>query len=159
MTVQRGFKSPKLAIAFDPDSCAGCGICELVCALFREGAGGPALSRCRLMREPFDGKHTFSVCRQCLAPSCYAACPLSDRALCIDPDTGVKFVNADECAGCGECGNACPFDPPQIRVSPHGKTSLKCDLCRGMSDGPVCAAYCPMGALQVIHAKKREKEE
>jgi len=148
------FKVPELKISFDPDLCTGCGTCELMCALFREGVGGPALARCRVGRDPFNANHTFDVCRQCLAPSCYVACPFQDKAQKIDPETGVRYIDEEECVGCKKCNKACPFDPSEVRFNPEKKKSIKCDLCRDRAEGPVCVEYCPTKALNLVSLKK-----
>ncbi|MEJ2169358.1 MAG: hypothetical protein P8X90_27940, partial [Desulfobacterales bacterium] len=70
------FKKADRALLFDASLCTGCGSCELMCALFREGVGGPAMARCRVERVPFYAVYVFQVCRQCLAPSGYVAGPL-----------------------------------------------------------------------------------
>ena len=74
---------------------------------------------------------TFYVCQQCANPGCYNACPRKDKALCIDEETGITYINAEECDGCGECIEGCPFTPPRIKLHPEKEIAFKCDLCRG----------------------------
>jgi Fe-S-cluster-containing hydrogenase component 2 len=134
-------------IGHDPQSCAGCGVCGLMCSLYHEGEQGPSLSRAEIVRDPFTATFTFNVCQQCRSPSCYFACPLKDSALCIDETTGVKYVNADKCDGCGKCVKACPLEPPRIKLHTEKKSAFNCDLCRGRDNGPICVEYCGMNAL------------
>ncbi|MBW2368011.1 MAG: 4Fe-4S dicluster domain-containing protein [Deltaproteobacteria bacterium] len=152
------FKKAQAALCFDPELCTGCGSCELMCALFREGVGGPAPARCRVGRDAFNAEHTFDVCRQCLAPSCYVACPFQNKAQKIDPDSRVRYIDEEECVGCRKCNKACPFDPPEVRFNPEKKKSMKCDLCRDRAEGPVCVEYCPTKALKLVSLKKEDRK-
>lgn len=145
-------------IVFNPAVCTGCGTCELMCSLYHEGVGGPALSRARVVRDPFTAKFSFNVCKQCLCPSCYSACPLKDKALCIDEETGAKYIDEDKCTGCRQCIEACPFDPPEIKYNAEKNVAFKCDLCRGREGGPICVEYCPVEALNFAPASEKSEK-
>ncbi len=142
-------------IVHDPNICAGCGVCGLMCAFSHEKEYGHSLARNELARDPFNADYTFHVCQQCKSPNCYFACPKKDAALCVDKKTGVKYVNAAECLGCGACSDACPFTPPRANVQPVKKVSFKCDLCRDRNDGPICVEYCTMQALRKVSGRER----
>lgn len=142
-------------IVHSPTVCAGCGVCNLMCSLHHHGEQGPSLSNAELDRDPFNAEYVFNVCQQCRSPSCYFACPNRDKALCIDQETGAKYVNPDECKRCGLCIQACPFQPKRIKPHPVTKVSLVCDLCRGREKGPICVDYCPMKALTYIPKDER----
>lgn len=142
-------------IVHDPNICAGCGVCGLMCAFYHEKEYGYSLARNELVRDPFNASYSFHVCQQCKSPNCYLACPKKDVALRIDPKTGVKYVNLAECMGCGSCSSACPFTPPRANVLPAKKVALKCDLCRGRKNGPICVEYCTMHALRKGAGKER----
>jgi Fe-S-cluster-containing dehydrogenase component len=142
-------------IVHDPNSCAGCGVCGLMCAFYHEKEYGHSLARNELVRDPFNAAYTFHVCQQCKSPNCYFACPKKDVALCVDKTTGVTYVNTAECIGCGACSGACPFTPPRANVQPVKKVSFKCDLCRNRKDGPICVEYCTMHALRRGSGKER----
>ena len=144
-------------IAHNPDVCTGCGLCDLMCSLYHEGEQGQTLSRGELVGDRIAYEFDFYVCRQCGTPKCYEACPNNDKALCIDEATGVKYINADECDGCGDCIEACPFDPPRIKMHPAKNVAFKCDLCRGREDGPICLEYCNFDSLSL--AEKEDKQE
>jgi len=143
-------------IVHDPNLCAGCGVCGLMCAFYHEKEYGHSLARNELSRDPFNADFTFHVCQQCTSPNCYFACPKKDVALCADEKTGVKYVNTAECLGCGSCSSACPFTPPRAKVQPVKKVSFKCDLCRRRKDGPICVEYCTMHALRKVSGKEKE---
>jgi len=125
-------KAPVLV--HDPQVCTGCGLCDLMCSLYHEGEQGQALSRGELVGDRIASEFTFNVCRQCPSPECYDACPL-------------KYINAEECDGCGQCIEACPFDPPGIKLHPKENIAFMCDLCRGRAEGPACIEYCNFEAL------------
>lgn len=136
-----------IQVSPNESACTGCGTCELVCALVHEGATSPALRRIWLERRPFEGISFASTCEQCDDAECYDACPLKDEALCIDPKTGIKYINVDECIGCGDCVEACPYDPPRINFDPERNVAIKCDLCMGREGGPACVEFCPAHCL------------
>ena len=142
-------------IVYNPSACAACGACELVCSLWREGIAGPALARLNIVRDAFTANHTCIICQQCPYPSCYYACPSRDTALCIDEATGARYINGDECNGCGLCVDACPFDPPRLKLNTEKQVVFKCDLCRGREEGPVCIEYCPLQALSLLSKDER----
>jgi Fe-S-cluster-containing hydrogenase component 2 len=139
----------------DSKVCAGCGVCEVMCSLFHEGVFGPAAARLHILRQPFTAAHIRETCQQCSYPSCYFACPLKDTALFIDKTTGTAYVEESECTGCGMCVDACPFDPPRIKINVQKSIASKCDLCRDREGGPVCVEYCPFQALKIVSRDKR----
>jgi Fe-S-cluster-containing hydrogenase component 2 len=142
-------------IVHDPNLCAGCGVCGLMCAFSHEKEFGPSLSRNELVRDPFTADYTFLVCQQCSSPDCYFACPNKDQALCVDKKTGIKYINTSKCEGCGACTEACRFTPPRANVHPAKKVSFKCDLCRDRAEGPICVEYCTTKALRKVSGKER----
>ena len=137
-------------IEHDSSLCAGCGVCGLMCSLYHEKETVVALSRSELVRDPFEAVYSLNVCRQCLSPSCYQACPKKDSALCIDGTSGVKYVDPAKCDGCAKCTRGCPLKPARIKLNPAKKLAFKCDLCRGREKGPICVEYCSQHALAVV---------
>ncbi len=138
------------ALVHNPERCVGCGVCGLMCSLYREGEAGPVLSRSDLVRDPFSYDFSFSACKQCRYPECYFACPLKDTARLIDAATGIVHVNEDACIGCGRCVGACIFDPPRTKLHPEKRVALNCDRCMERDDGPICVEYCNMHALTCL---------
>ena len=156
MAKAREKKSPvPPRILHDPEVCTGCGLCDLMCSLYHEGEQGQSLSRGELTGNRLTAEFTFNVCRQCPSPECYDACPHQDKALCIDETTGIKYINPDECDGCGLCIEACPFDPPGIKMHPQKQVAFMCDLCRDRAEGPVCIEYCNFNALTYVMKEER----
>ena len=142
-------------IAHDPSLCAGCGVCGLMCSLYHEKEVARFLSRSEIVREPFEASYTFHACRQCPSPSCYQACPLKDSALRVDETTGIKYINAASCNGCGDCIEACPMEPARVKLNPATNVAFKCDLCRSRESGPVCIEYCSQKALKLAPVNGR----
>lgn len=135
------------ALLHNPAKCVGCGVCGMMCSLYREGEVGPAVSRSAVARDPFTYDFRFDVCRQCPSPRCYFACPRKDTARVIDGVTGLVHVNEDECIGCGLCVTACRYDPPRTKLHPERRVALSCDRCMDRAEGPICVQYCNMNAL------------
>ncbi|MBI4263947.1 MAG: ferredoxin-type protein NapG [Acidobacteria bacterium] len=58
---------------------------------------------------------------------CYRACPLSDKAITLEPQLNPRSVHAmfiptvhsDQCTGCGKCEHACVLETAAIRVLPR----------------------------------------
>jgi len=140
-------------IEHNASACAGCGVCGLMCSLYHEKETALLLSRSEIVREPFESSYSLNVCRQCLSPSCYQSCPLKDSALCIDETTGIKYINAANCDGCGECIQACPMEPARVKLNSDKKVAFKCDLCRNRENGPICIEYCGQQALTIVSGK------
>jgi carbon-monoxide dehydrogenase iron sulfur subunit len=123
----------------DVERCTECRACELECSFVHFGvfngnksgvrivSGWPELPRAR-------------VCVQCDDPACVPACPV--EAL-VRAD-GVVKVLYDECIGCGDCVEACPYDG--VWLDPLSGVAVKCDTCDG---GFECVADCFAGALSV----------
>ena len=63
-------------VVCDKTLCTGCGTCELMCSLYHEGVTGREFSRTEVVEFHFIDRIEFYICKQCLYPSCYFACPL-----------------------------------------------------------------------------------
>lgn len=130
-------------IVHDPDVCAGCRVCEIVCTLSHWGFVNPDLSNIRIRTDILGGYISEAeTCKQCDGPECVAACPTG--ALHIDEATGARVIDQDVCVGCKSCLNACPAAPSNIHYNAASGTCIKCDLCGGE---PRCVANCPAHAL------------
>lgn len=139
-------------IEVHPERCVGCEVCLLACSSYNYGIASRNLSLIRLDLDPLSPDfYEPKTCMQCDYPACYYACPLKDQALCVDNETGVRYIVADKCNGCGECVKACPFDPPRINCDMFApiaeRKAFKCDLCRGREGGPACVEFCQTSAL------------
>lgn len=145
----------------DTKKCAGCGSCMLACSLVHEGQSNLSLSRIQIIDDAFGSYPTdidIAMCRQCVEPACYLACPLKDKALYIDKKTGARAINEKECVGCMECINACYFTPPRICFNAEKDVAVKCDLCQNTpywnSKGKqACVEVCPQNAIKFSATK------
>lgn len=145
-------------IRWSAKKCSACSRCLMACAAYHEGAVAPQLSSIKWVEANFlygfrDRKPLF--CQQCNNPKCYFACPIKGKALCIDSATGARYVNKNECNGCGICVEACPFDIQRINLDTKRKAAIKCDLCKDRAGGPVCVEVCDREALTFVRKEER----
>ncbi len=156
-------------LLIDEGLCVGCDFCEEACAATHEGT-----SRLNRKAGPtFAHIHVPTSCRHCEDPSCMKDCP---------PDAiqrggiGGEVYIGDNCIGCGNCEQNCPYDVIQMsykteapdnfwrwmlfglgdspgKASSDGqagkssvKKAVKCDMCIDQSGGPACVRACPTGA-------------
>ena len=146
-------------LMFNNEICTGCRSCVVGCSLYHEGEVGKILSRVAVVRNERFGESFVVGCDACSDAPCAAVCPTG--ACAMDIKAGITKINADKCIGCKECANACPFGA----INMHYKTgkAFKCDLCEGREQGPVCADWCPSGAISyqtptiAYKTKRREK--
>ena len=127
-------------LCIDPEKCTACKACELACSFAKEGVFAPSLSRIKTVRFMEKGVNVPMVCVNCARPACVEVCPT--EAAFIDRSVPVVRVNDDECTGCGECVNACPFGA--VELHPEKEVACMCDLCDGE---PACVPNCMYGAL------------
>lgn len=81
----------------------------LQAARYGDVAGGLAGEVACHGRMVLDNSRCLAQRGGCFA--CLDRCPR--EALSISPGVGIR-VNEEECDGCGECGGACPLDPPAL---------------------------------------------
>ena len=144
----------------DVSVCTGCHSCEMMCGLSHNGAAGPANGRIQVELDDLKNMmYTVYACQQCADHPCYDACPKKDLAMCIDSQTGVVYINEEECIGCGKCQKACRLTPSRItfiRTADRKKRKAKkCDLCRGREGGPICIEHCSARCLSLSEAEQK----
>jgi carbon-monoxide dehydrogenase iron sulfur subunit len=134
-----------LALKVDASKCDGCGLCLMACSLGRGIGGAGNLIAPERLPEPLiqvqesAGIRIISLCRHCESPVCVDGCVAG--ALMADPDLGTVVLDQKKCVGCYSCVMECPFGALQVKPG----LTLKCDGC---SNRPLCARFCPTGALQ-----------
>lgn len=140
-------------VQYSPDYslCAGCESCTIMCGLIHDGCTGHNNGRIRVDLGTVDMIHRVLSCQQCNDHPCYEACPRKDEAMCIDPSTGIVYIEEEKCIGCGLCQKNCKFTPSRIgikkaKVRKEWK-AVKCDLCRGREGGPACIEWCPVKCI------------
>ncbi|MGE4354563.1 MAG: 4Fe-4S dicluster domain-containing protein [Oscillospiraceae bacterium] len=141
--------------------CMGCKTCELRCAVERgsitknlvTAVRETVLPRSRVYVHSDSGEPVTLHCRQCDEAPCVSVC--STGALQIDPETGVKFIDADKCINCWMCVMACPYGVIAPAIEKHAAD--KCDRCFQMEQ-PYCMAACPTGAIQLLTPAEIEEK-
>lgn len=157
----KGVPVSKGYLLVDAKKCTGCCSCMLACSLVHEGKSALSLSRIQILDDAFGSFPTdvkMAVCQQCDNAECYLACPLRDEALCIDKKTAVRYIDEDQCTGCGLCIEACPFSPSRVSLVTDRNIAIKCDLCRSTSywdsqGKQACVEVCPVNAIMFTTAK------
>jgi len=126
--VREGLGEATDVLLIDESLCVRCDNCEKACAETHHGIS-------RLNREAgptFAMVHVPTSCRHCEDPHCMTDCP---------PDAihraanGEVFIN-DQCIGCGNCKNSCPYGVIQMAAMPEEKPSLLNWMLFGMGAGP-----------------------
>ena len=120
----------------DNDLCVGCQCCMFACAR-RFAEGGLAKSCIHVQSAGgIDKGFVVIVCRACPDPPCARVCPTD--ALLPREGGGVK-LDIEECIGCGNCVEACPFGA--ILWDGEQNKPRVCVYCG------YCAPHCPYGVL------------
>src|SRR5512141_322054 len=108
-------------IVSDPSLCVGCLACEVNCSTWHASVGRSSLPRIRVMNDPtvklnsrvaayLPGRagNSPETCKQCPTAYCLPNCPTT--GLQIDPSTGVRYINEQDCIACGKCEGDCPVE-------------------------------------------------
>ena len=165
--VAQGIGEATDVLLIDESLCVGCDNCEKACADTHQGTSlldrraGPS----------FASVHVPTSCRHCEHPHCMKDCP--PDAIHRTPE-GEVYI-ADNCIGCGNCEQNCPYGVIQMAVKGEtekpslwkwllfgqgpapgdefhsadqtlAKKAVKCDMCKDQSGGPACVRACPTGA-------------
>ncbi len=165
--VEQGVGEATDVLLIDEALCVHCDNCEKACADTHQGTS-------LLDREAgptFATLHVPTSCRHCEHPHCMKDCP--PDAIHRAPD-GEVYI-ADNCIGCGNCQQNCPYGVIQMAVRDqpprpslwqwlllgrgaapgetvrhHDKSlpkkAVKCDMCKDQRGGPACVRACPTGA-------------
>jgi Fe-S-cluster-containing hydrogenase component 2 len=130
-----------------PDLCRDCQACTLACSLYHEGECSLSLARLVVSKDMARYEFHIAICQQCDSPDCIPACPTGAMRR---SGRGVVVLAEDECTQCGACADSCPFGA--VFCNEAQGRYLKCDLCAGREEGPLCAEVCPVGALTLCDA-------
>lgn len=134
-------------IQVDAKLCRDCQACTLACSLHHEGECNLGLARLLVTKDMAKYEFNIVICQHCDERDCMLACP--SEAMVLE-DRGVVIILDDECDRCGACAAACPYD--SIFYNEAQDRYLKCDLCAGRADGPLCVELCPVEALTLVKA-------
>jgi Fe-S-cluster-containing hydrogenase component 2 len=139
-----------LRIRANKKACRDCQACVLGCSLYHDRESSVQTARLKITKDMALYEFDISICRHCADPKCMAACPAG--AMYVD-ERGVVMIIDEKCTRCGKCQKGCPFGA--LYYDGSRDRYIKCDLCSGREDGPLCVQLCPTGALSL--AKRREK--
>lgn len=139
------------SLAFYPDRCLGCRICEAICAVEHAGMINPERSRIKVIKNDERGLDVVSVCVQCEEAPCIASCPVN--AISRNNDYAIN-INQELCTLCELCTEACPYDG--ISLDKQSGEIFVCDLCGA---DPACVKWCPTNAIQYTQLSEGEKRE
>ena len=134
--------------------CRDCQACLLGCSLYHEKKCDTGLARLTVEKDMARFEFDINICRHCSNPKCMSECP-SD-AMYLD-ERGVVIIVDEKCTRCGACQNNCPFNSIFYNIGQD--RYLKCDLCAGREEGPLCVELCTPGALRLTATKKVKAEE
>ena len=163
---------PKVAKLIDVSTCIGCKACQVACMEWNDlrdevGTNDGVYDNPRdltpqswtvmrfsevVTRQPDESTRLEWLirkdgCMHCEEPGCLKACPA--------PGAIVKYANgivdfiSENCIGCGNCIQGCPFDIP--RLSRDDSRVYKCSLCSdrvAVGLEPACVKTCPTGAIR-----------
>lgn len=126
-------------LKIDEAKCTGCMSCVTTCS-FAHTKKFSMTAKIGIHKDKYHGIINIQVCRQCEESPCLDACPTG--ALTRDPATGGVVFSAEECIGCKQCVDVCPYDG--IHFNEDENIIELCDLCGG---DPACVKACTTGAL------------
>ena len=129
-------------LVVNPEKCAGCRTCELMCSFERTKTFNPCLSAVNVIHYEDALTSVPVMCMQCDEACCLKVCPVG--AISRD-EKGAILMNRDKCIVCKMCVSACPLG--NISYSPAAGRVFKCDLCGG---DPKCVKSCASGAIQFV---------
>lgn len=117
-------------IKIDADKCNGCRTCEIICSAFhateKYDSVNPARSRIQVIRHPLKNIWVPVFAGEYV------------RAECMGRD---KYrIDGKEYDECCFCRAACPSR--DIFKEPDSGLPLKCDMCEGEENGPLCVEWC-----------------
>ena len=132
-------------INIDADKCCGCRACEVICSTSHASPKGsssnPERSRIRVLFDPLKNIFVPVIA----GPFTEAEC----NGRYVYTVDGKKY---DEC---GFCRASCPSR--DLFKEPDSGLPLKCDMCEGEPEGPMCVQWCLADAL--IYEEREEAIE
>jgi benzoyl-CoA reductase subunit BamC len=133
-------------IKVDADRCNGCRGCEIICSAFhaepKYSSINPARSRIRVI------SHRLKDIWLPIFAGEYAASECAGR--------DIYTIDGKEYDECGFCRAACPSR--DLFKEPDTGLPLKCDMCEGEEEGPLCVRWC-LNDVLVYEEREVEVEE
>jgi Fe-S-cluster-containing dehydrogenase component len=159
----------KYALVVEDEACWGCRTCEAACGqeydfkrmLLRVAEDGPA-------SEDNTGDYMYHVrmCRHCDDAPCIPACP---ESAFVKREDGLVILKAEQCTGCGNCLEACPYNV--IWFDESKQQAYKCNMCHHRIDqgivpacaDNICLAHCihfgDPAAIQAEIERRKNKRQ
>jgi len=131
----------KVSLMFYKKECMGCHACEVACKQEHGLGVGPRLVKV-VERAP---DFTPIYCHHCAKAPCLEACPAE---AIYRTGEGLVLIDPEECIGCKECLQACPFGAMQF--DDETEKAVKCDLCVDrlkQGQAPACSLVCSTGCI------------
>ena len=129
----------------DPNRCIGCQACVQACSEC-DTHKGEAMIHLEYVDRGSSPQTAPVICMHCDTPTCAEVCPAD--AIKKTPDGVVQSARKERCVSCDNCGLACPFGVPKVKV--EIELMMKCDMCydrTAFGKKPMCASVCPSQAL------------
>ncbi len=129
----------------DPNRCIGCQACVQACSEC-DTHKGQAMIHLEYVDRSSSPQTAPVICMHCDTPTCAEVCPAD--AIKKTPDGVVQSARKERCVSCDNCGLACPFGVPKVKV--EIELMMKCDMCydrTAFGKKPMCASVCPSQAL------------
>ena len=142
-----GEKKTKIVktIRIDVDNCNGCRACEVICSAVhaapKYSSNNPSRSRIRIIRDPLRDIYVPVLAGEYTV----AECAGRDKYM----------IDGKEYDECSFCRASCPSR--EEFKEPDSGLPLKCDMCEGEEDGPMCVRWCLVDAL--IYEEREEEVE
>ena len=139
----------------DPNRCIGCQACVQACSEC-DTHKGEAMIHLEYVDRGSSPQTAPVICMHCDTPTCAEVCPAD--AIKKTEDGVVQSARKERCVSCDNCGLACPFGVPKVKV--EIELMMKCDMCydrTAYGKKPMCASVCPSQAL--FFGTRKEIEE
>lgn len=150
------------AFIIDVSKCNGCYACQMACKDEHVGNDWSPYAKPQpetgqfwlMLKDKTCGtmpkvrvNYTPVLCNHCKNAACIDAC--GNNAI-YRRDDGFVIIDPGKCKGCGNCGEACPYNA--IYYNDELKISQKCTGCAHLLDNgyslPRCVENCPTDALR-----------